>query len=82
MKFVLDNEDDDDVVVDVGAGSFDDVDSICVFLVMVKWHLLPSCLLYCCNIFYGRDCCCCYVVVVVVVVFVFVVVHNRCHLVA
>jgi len=37
MKLVLDNEDDDDVVVDVGAGisvgvnSFDDVDSICVF---------------------------------------------------
>ena len=37
MKFVLDKEEEDDVVVDVsagvrvGVGTFDDVDSICVF---------------------------------------------------
>jgi len=94
MKFVLNDEDDDDVVVDVGAGvsvgvgSVDDVDYICVFLAMVRWHLLPSCLFHRCNIFCGRDCCycccrCCYcVVVVVVAVLVFVVVHDLCHSVA
>ena len=94
MKSVLDDEDDDDVVVDVGAGvgvgvgSFDDVDYICVFLVMVRWHLLPSCLFHRCNIFCGLDrcCCCCRdcccVVVIVVVVFVFITVCNRCHSVA
>ena len=67
MKFVLDHEDEYeyDVVVDVGAvvsvgvGSFDDVDSIYVFLAMVRWHLLPSCLFYRCNILCSLDCCCC-----------------------
>jgi len=90
MKFVLDNEDDDNVVVDVGAGvsvvvgSFDDVDSICVFLAMIRWHLLQSCLFHHCNIFCGRNhycyccCCCCCVIVIDVVVFV----HDRCHSVA
>ena len=39
---MLDNEDDDDVVVDddvgvsVGVVSVDDVDSVCVFLAMVR----------------------------------------------
>ena len=91
MVFVLDNEDDYDVVVDiyigvrVGFGSVDDVDSDCLFWAMVRWHLLPSYLFHRCNIFCGRDCCCCCcccfccVVVVVVVVVGFVVVHDRCH---
>ena len=94
-KFVLNDENDDDVVVDnnvgvsVGVGNVDDVDSICVFLAMVRWHLLPSCLYHRCNYFFGGfDCycfCCrchCCVVVIVVVVFVFVLVHNCCHSVA
>ena len=97
MKFVLDDEDDDDdVVVDVGAGvsvdvgSFDDVDSICVFMVMIRWHLLLSCLFHHCKKNWDcdrcccccRSCCCIVVVVVVVVVFVFVIVPDCCHSVA
>ena len=42
MKFLLDDEDDDADVADVGAcvsigvGSFDDVDYIYIFLVMIR----------------------------------------------
>ena len=57
MVFVLDNKDDYDVVVDVdigvsvGFGRVDDVDSICLFWAMVRWHLLSSCLFHRCNVF-------------------------------
>jgi len=92
-EVVLDTEDDIDVVVDVGAdisvfvGSVGDVHSICLFWVMVRWHLLPSCLFHLCNVFFRRDLCCCRchcccsVIIVVVIVVGFVVVHDRCHFV-